>query len=108
MHVHAALLSTTASLSPFSSTVTSPVPATATTENTAPSGFQHLVQPQAWLCAIWPFTATFTGLLVHAQTKVPPAKLALSFGRPLSMLGCNFSAMSSSLVVLFAYRTPLA
>jgi hypothetical protein len=25
---------------------------TATTENSAPSGFQHLVQPQAWLCAV--------------------------------------------------------
>src|SRR5262249_36175272 len=84
----------TFSLSPFSVTVTSPVPATATTEKIAPSGFQHLVQPQAWLWAIWPLTFTLTGLLVQAQTSVPPAKSAFSFGRPLSIFRCSFSCIS--------------
>ena len=77
-----ALESTTFSLSPFSATVTFSCGVTATTEKIAPSGFQHLVQPQAWLCAIWPLIFTFTGLLVHRQTSVPPEKLALSLGRP--------------------------
>ena len=37
---------------------------TATTENTAPSGFQHLVQPQAWLWATSPLMPTLTGLVL--------------------------------------------
>jgi hypothetical protein len=40
-------VSTICSLSPFSSTVTFSRGTTATTEKVAPSGFQHLVQPQA-------------------------------------------------------------
>ena len=67
--------STIFSLSPFSVTVTLSRGATATTENMAPSGFQHLVQPQAWLWAMWPLTFTLTGSVVQAQTSVPPAKL---------------------------------
>ena len=39
--------STTFSLSPFSATVTLSCDVTATTENTAPAGFQHFVQPQS-------------------------------------------------------------
>src|SRR5689334_3655675 len=41
--------STTTSLSLFSITETFSLGATATTENAAPCGFQHLVHPQAWL-----------------------------------------------------------
>src|ERR1700735_4271888 len=50
-----ALASTIASLSPFLVTVTLSRGATATTANSAPLGFQHFVQPQAWLCADWVF-----------------------------------------------------
>jgi hypothetical protein len=69
--------STTTSLSPFSSTVTFSCAVTATTENLAPSGFQHLVQPQMWLWATCPLIATLTGGSAQAQTSVPPVKLAL-------------------------------
>ena len=40
---------------------------TATTENTAPAGFQHLVQPQAWLCATLPLMETVTGSLAQGR-----------------------------------------
>src|SRR5262245_60223221 len=64
---------------------------TATTENTAPAGFQHLVQPQAWLNATLPLSATVTCCEAHLQTSVPPAK---SFApRPLSIDGCSERAI---------------
>src|SRR5271165_488727 len=66
--------STTSSLSPFWVTFTLSFDTTATTENSAPFGFQHLVQPQAWLCAICAPIDTLTGLSAHLQVKVPPAK----------------------------------
>ncbi len=40
-------------------------PTTATTENIAPFGFQHLVQPQAWLCDTFPVICTVTGACAH-------------------------------------------
>ena len=67
--------STTASLSPFSTTVSLSRGTTATTENSAPAGFQHLVQPHAWLCADWVSIRTFTGWLAHLQTSVPPVNV---------------------------------
>ena len=70
----AALASTTFSFSPCSVTSTLSRGATATTENTEPSGFQHLVQPQAWLNAVCADTFTFTGSVAQRQTSVPPAK----------------------------------
>jgi len=82
-----ASLSTTASLSPFSRTLTLSVEATATTEKAAPFGFQHLVQPQAWLWATVPLTETFTGRLAQAQTSVPPPKFAWPFLTPPSSAG---------------------
>ncbi|CAI2933625.1 protein of unknown function [Aminobacter niigataensis] len=92
-----ALGSTTASLSPFSSTVTFSWAVTATTENLAPSGFQHLVQPQAWLWATCPLIATFTGRSAQAQTSVPPLKLALPGLTPPSSAGCiDTEAMTCS------------
>jgi len=36
---------------------------------------------------------TFTGSLEQLHLSVPPSKLALSFGNPLSMIGCSFSAI---------------
>ena len=59
----------------------------ATTEKIAPSGFQHLVQPQAWLCATSPLMPTLTGFSLHLQTSVPPAKLPDPFFTPLSTEG---------------------
>src|SRR3954464_10741818 len=79
--------STTCNLSPFSSTLTLSRGTTATTEKVAPSGFQHLVQPQAWLWATSPVMATLTGLSLHLQTRVPPAKLPDPFFTPLSTDG---------------------
>src|SRR5437868_10610733 len=82
-----ALGSTTASLSACFVTLSLSRGTTATTENTAPLGFQHLVQPQAWLCADCDFTDTSTGLLVQWHTSVPPAKPLLARLKPLSTDG---------------------
>src|SRR5438128_473086 len=85
----AALGSTIFSLSPFSATLRLSRPTTATIENLAPAGFQHLVQPQAWLWAIAAPIFTFTGLDEHLQTSVPPAKLSEPLTIPLSIDGCR-------------------
>jgi hypothetical protein len=66
--------STILSLFAFDVTETLSRGATATTENKAPSGFQHFVQPQAWLNAVCAATDTATGSRVHLQTSVPPVK----------------------------------
>ena len=60
---------------------------TATWLKTAPAGFQHLVQPQTWLCAVCPFSATRTWLLPHRQCSVPPAKPGWLAAMPLSTAG---------------------
>src|SRR6218665_1708750 len=60
---------------------------TPTTENSAPAGFQHLVQPQAWLNKTWVDIATSTGSLWHRQRNVPPAKPAAPRATPLSTDG---------------------
>src|SRR5262245_13692212 len=67
---------------------------TATTENIAPAGFQHFVQPQAWLCATLPLMDTVTGSLAHRQVSVPPLNFLLPALRPpLSMDGWSLIAM---------------
>src|ERR1700760_3157828 len=83
----AAFSSTTFNLSAFLVTLILSFDTTATTENVAPSGFQHLVQPQAWLCATSPLMPTLTGFSLHLQTRVPPAKLPVPFFTPLSTDG---------------------
>jgi hypothetical protein len=83
----AAERSTIWSLSPFSATLSLSRGTTATMENTAPSGFQHLVQPQTWLCADCAPTLTLTGRLVHWHTRVPPAKSRPAAFTPLSTAG---------------------
>src|SRR5258708_384343 len=83
----AAEASITCSLPPFSSTVTFSRGTTATTEKVAPDGFQHLVQPQAWLWATSPLMPTLTCLSWHLQTRVPPAKLPDPCLTPLSIDG---------------------
>src|SRR3979411_1230763 len=78
----------TTRLSPFSRTVTFSRGTTATTEKIAPSGFQHLVQPQAWLWATSPLMPTLTGLpSLHLQNRVAPAKLPEPCLTPLSIDG---------------------
>jgi hypothetical protein len=47
---------------------------TATCENKAPSGFQHLLQPQAWLCAVCALIVTSTRSEGHLQRSTPPSK----------------------------------
>src|SRR5438552_1697908 len=66
---------------------------TAICANTAPSGFQHFVQPHTWLCAVLPLRLTVTGDEAHLQVSVPPAKLAEPGLTPLSTAGCILTAM---------------
>jgi hypothetical protein len=82
-----ALASTTLSFWPFLVTETESFGTTATIENSAPDGFQHLVQPHIWLCALWDFTVTSTGSLEHLQVSVPPLKLDEPFLMPPSTDG---------------------
>src|ERR671924_8933 len=83
----AALLSTTLSFWPLADTVRLSRGTTATTENTAPAGFQHLVQPQAWLCATLPLMVTVTGSEAQRQVSVPPLNFLLPALTPLSIDG---------------------
>src|SRR5579871_4026957 len=82
-----AFSSTTLSLLPLAVTVTLSRPVTPTMENSAPCGFQHLLQPQAWLKATLESILTVTGLLAHLQVSVPPAKFGEPFLTPLSTIG---------------------
>src|SRR5881628_2260005 len=82
-----ALESTTRSLSAFSVTVRFSRGATATCENSAPLGFQHLVHPQTWLWALWPLIDTATFRSEHLQYSAPPAKFAAAGLMPLSTAG---------------------
>src|SRR5687767_5409271 len=68
----AALASTVFSFCSLAVTVRLSRPTTATTENLAPGGFQHLVQPQAWLWATLPLMETVTGSEAQWQVSVPP------------------------------------
>src|SRR5262245_31573103 len=83
----AALESTTFSFCSLAVTLTLSRPVTAICENTAPCGFQHLVQPQTWLKATSPLMLTVTGEDVHLQVSVPPAKLATPGLTPPSTAG---------------------
>src|SRR5262245_14067275 len=82
-----ALGSTTLSFCAFSVTSSLSRDTTATTENCAPSGFQHLVQPQAWLKATSPERRTLTGLSEQWQVRVPPPKFGVPGFTPLSTEG---------------------
>src|SRR5262245_16455188 len=90
-----ALSSTIFSLLPFAVTLTLSLGATPTTANTAPFGFQHLVQPQAWLWAMSPLILTVTGSFAHWQVSVPPAKPGEPFFTPLSTDGWMFTLAMS-------------
>src|SRR6266850_3490664 len=66
---------------------------TATIENFAPAGFQHFVQPQAWLKATLLASRTVTGFALHLQVSVPPAKSFTPGSMPLSIDGCSEMVM---------------
>src|SRR3954447_19255250 len=83
----AALASTIESFWPLAATLRLSLPATATTENTAPAGFQHSVQPQAWLWATLPLMETVTGSLAQRQVSVPPLNFLAPALTPLSIDG---------------------
>src|ERR1700710_2457896 len=83
----AAFSSTIFSLSAFLVTLTLSRDATAITANVAPSGFQHFVQPHAWLCADCVSTFTSTGFDEHLHVSVPPLKSPDPFLMPLSIDG---------------------
>src|SRR5688572_9209552 len=89
----AALGSTTESFSAPELTVSLSLGTTATTENTAPAGFQHLVQPQAWLWATLPLMETVTGSAAQWQVNVPPLNFFAPALTPLSIDGCSLIAM---------------
>ena len=50
---------------------------TATMLKVAPSGFQHWVQPQTWLCRVLAPSVTTTGSVAQWQVSLPPAKSGL-------------------------------
>jgi len=52
-------------------------------ENTAPLGFQHLVQPQAWLWATFASSFTVTGWEEHRQVRVAAGEVRRAFFDPL-------------------------
>src|ERR1700731_3390795 len=85
--------STTPNLSPFCVTFTLSFDTTAIIENSTPLGLQHWVQPQTWLCATCAPIDTLTGLSVHLQVRVPPAKSFDPCFTPLSTDGWIETAM---------------
>ena len=66
-------------------------PTTATWLKIAPSGFQHWVQPQTWLCAVCAPIFTSTLSVAQLQLSVPPAKLGSPFLTPSSTAGWIFT-----------------
>src|SRR5438045_9484459 len=91
-----AFSSTILSLLAFAVTLSLSRPMTATTENSAPLGFQHLVQPHTWLNAVFPFRLTVTGEELHLQVSVPPAKSVAPALTPPSTTGCIVYALRFS------------
>src|SRR3954463_1408258 len=85
--------STTLSLSSLAVTASLSRETTATCENRAPSGFQHLVQPHAWLCAVCERMVTVTFLSAQRQRSVPPEKAGAAALMPRSIAGWMESAM---------------
>lgn len=53
----------------------------------APEGFQHLEQPQAWLCAMFELRETVTGEVLQWQESLPPEKEEEPVVMPLLMRG---------------------
>ena len=82
-----ALASTIFSFSGWAVTLTLSRETTATCENRAPFGFQHLLQPQAWLCAVCAPMVTSTLSVGHLQVSLPPAKPAAAGLMPASIAG---------------------
>ena len=78
--------STTLSFCSLAVTFTLSLPITAICANTAPSGFQHFVQPQTWLWATSPPRLTVTGWDAHLHVSVPP-EMPVPGLTPLSTAG---------------------
>src|SRR3989449_11517895 len=97
----AALGSTIASLLPFALTLRLSRVTTATCENSAPFGFQHLVQPHTWLCADCPLIAISTLFCEQLQNSVPPAKFFAAGFNPPSTAGCILTL----LMMIFSFWT---
>src|SRR5512147_66380 len=91
--------STTLSLSPFAVTVSLSRGTTATSENSAPAGFQHLLQPHAWLNATLAPSVTVTGALAHLHVSVPPLKSLFPALTPSFTAGWMLIGMTRPLVV---------
>src|SRR5262245_11129638 len=89
----AALLSTTFSFSWPEPTLSLSRGTTATCENSATAGFQHLVQPHTWLCAVCAERVTVTGPCAHLHFNVPPENEADPFFTPPSTAGWIAIAM---------------
>src|SRR5215471_21777799 len=79
--------STTFSFDSFAVTLTLSRGTTATTEKSAPPGFQHFVQPQTWLCADCAPIETVTFCEPHLHESVPPEKPFAAGLKPLSTDG---------------------
>src|SRR4051812_24537810 len=94
------------SFSPWAVTVTLSRGITATCENSEPAGFQHLVQPQTWLCAVWPFSDTVTFASEHLHCNVPPLKFAAAGLMPLSTAGWMEGALAMMEFLLGQGRSP--
>src|SRR6185312_5125272 len=77
---------------------------TATSEKSAPSGFQHFVQPQTWSYATLAPRLTVTGELEHLQVSVPPANPELPGLTPRSTAGWIEMAMCLSSQELLASK----
>lgn len=67
----------------------------------APEGFQHLEQPQAWLCAILELRVTVTGEVLQWQDSVPPEKEGEPLVMPLLMRGCRLKDIVISRWLMF-------
>jgi hypothetical protein len=57
----------------------------------APEGFQHLEQPQAWLCAMFEVRVIVTGEVLQWQWSLPPENEEEPLVIPLLMEGCRLN-----------------
>lgn len=65
------------------------------TAKSAPEGFQHCEQPQAWLWRTFADSVTSTLLVEQWQWSFPPGKLAVPLVRPLSISGWREDAIDA-------------
>jgi len=70
----------------------------------APDGFQHLEQPQAWLCAMFEASEMVTGEVLQWQWSLPPENEEDPLVIPLLMEGCRLNDMVgyTTIVIFFS------